>query len=163
MPGMLARTGRLPLGYWKDPEKTARTFVTGPDGTRWVTAGDMALLEADGTIVLLGRGSLCINSGGEKVYPDEVEAALKSHPDIFDAVVIGVPDERWGERVAAVVQPRPGAVVTLDLLDAHCRRHIAGYKVPRELHVVDEVQRTPSGKTDYKWARAIALEAGGAK
>ena len=121
---MLARCGRLPLGYWKDPEKTAKTFVTDPDGMRWVMAGDMATVEADGTIVVLGRGSLCINSGGEKIYPEEVELALQSHPDVFDAVVVGVPDERWGERVAAVVQPQPGASPTLEdadraLRDAH--------------------------------------------
>jgi acyl-CoA synthetase (AMP-forming)/AMP-acid ligase II len=158
IPGMLARTGRLPLGYWKDAEKSARTFVTDPDGVRWVTAGDMALLDADGTVVLLGRGSLCINSGGEKIYPDEVEAALKAHPDVVDAVVVGVPDQRWGERVAAVVQARAGAAPALDALDAHCRDRVAGYKVPRVVHFVDYVQRTPSGKTDYKWARAVALE-----
>lgn len=155
--GMLARCGRLPLGYWKDPEKTARTFRTGPDGTRWVIGGDMAMVEPDGTIVVLGRGSLCINSGGEKIYPDEVEAALKSHPAVHDAVVVGVPDERWGERVAAVVQPAPGAEPTLAELAAHCRRTISGYKVPRELHLVEQVARTPSGKTDYRWAKSVAL------
>ncbi len=154
--GMLARCGRLPVGYWKDPEKTAKTFRIDAEGTRWVVAGDMATVEADGTVTLLGRGSLCINSGGEKIYPDEVEMALKSHPAVFDAVVVGVPDARWGERVAAVVQPRPGQAPTLADIDAHCRTRVSGYKVPRELHLVDEVQRSPSGKPDYKWAKSVA-------
>ena len=122
--GMLARTGRLPLGYWKDPEKTAKTFVTDPEGRRWVMAGDMATIDQDGTAVVLGRGSLCINSGGEKIYPEEVELALRSHPGVYDAVVVGVPDERWGQRVAAVVQAQPGAVADAGrvggaLLDAY--------------------------------------------
>jgi acyl-CoA synthetase (AMP-forming)/AMP-acid ligase II len=154
--GRLARTGRLPQGYWKDPEKTARTFMTDPDGVRWVVPGDMATIEADGSITLLGRGSLCINSGGEKIYPEEVEQALKAHPAVFDAVVVGVPDERWGERVAAVVQARAGASPTLPELDAHCRTKVSGYKVPRELHLVDEIVRSPSGKADYRWAKSIA-------
>jgi acyl-CoA synthetase (AMP-forming)/AMP-acid ligase II len=153
---MLARCGRLPLGYWNDAEKTARTFVTDADGTRWVVAGDMATVEPDGTVVVLGRGTFCINSGGEKIYPEEVEQALKSHPAVYDAVVVGVPDERWGERVAAVVQPRAGLTATLEELAAHCRTRLAGYKVPREVHVVDEVRRSPSGKADYVWARAVA-------
>ena len=106
--GRLARRGHIPLGYYKDDEKTAATFVTAADGARWVVPGDFAVVEPDGTITLLGRGSVCINSGGEKVYPEEVEAALKSHPDVFDAVVVGVPDDRYVERVAAIVQPRPG-------------------------------------------------------
>src|SRR6185503_6524618 len=154
--GRLARTGRLPQGYWKDGEKTARTFMTDADGARWVVPGDMATIEADGSITLLGRGSLCINSGGEKIYPEEVEQALKAHPAVFDAVVVGVPDERWGERVAAVVQARAGAPPTLADLDAHCRTKVSGYKVPRELHLVDEIVRSPSGKADYRWAKNIA-------
>jgi acyl-CoA synthetase (AMP-forming)/AMP-acid ligase II len=161
--GMLARRGRLPLGYWKDPEKTARTFVTDADGTRWVTAGDMATVEPDGTVIVLGRGTFCINSGGEKIYPEEVEQALKSHPAVFDAIVVGVPDERWGEHVAAVVQPRPGHAPTLSDLDAHCRTKVSGYKVPRELHLVEEIQRSPSGKADYKWAKAAAMDTRGEK
>ena len=104
-------------------------------------------------MTLLGRGSVCINSGGEKIYPEEVESALKAHPAVFDAVVVGVPDERWGERVAAVVEVRPGHDVTLEELDVHAREHIAGYKVPRELHVVDKIERSPSGKPDYRWAK----------
>jgi acyl-CoA synthetase (AMP-forming)/AMP-acid ligase II len=154
--GRLARRGNVPIAYYKDPQKSAETFVTGPTGARYALAGDMALLEADGTITLLGRGSQCINSGGEKIFPEEVEAALKAHPSVFDAIVVGVPDERWGQRVAAVVQPRDGVAPTLDDLDAHCRGYVAGYKVPRELHLVSEVQRSPSGKPDYPWASKVA-------
>jgi acyl-CoA synthetase (AMP-forming)/AMP-acid ligase II len=154
--GRLARRGNVPIAYYKDPQKSAETFVTGPTGSRYALAGDMALLEADGTITLLGRGSQCINSGGEKIFPEEVEAALKAHPGVFDAIVVGVPDERWGQRVAAVVQPRDGVAPTLDDLDAHCRDYVAGYKVPRELHLVTEVQRSPSGKPDYPWAGKVA-------
>jgi 3-oxocholest-4-en-26-oate---CoA ligase len=119
-------------------------------------SGDSAVVEEDGTMTLLGRGSVCINSGGEKIYPEEVEAALKAHPAVFDAVVVGVPDERWGERVAAVIETRPGQTVTLDDLDSHARAHVAGYKVPRELYIVDKIERSPSGKPDYPWAKKIA-------
>lgn len=157
--GRLARSGRLPLGYWNDAEKTARTFMTDAEGTRWVIPGDMATVEEDGSVTLLGRGTFCINSGGEKIYPEEVEAALKAHADVFDAVVVGVPDERWGERVVAVVQPREGRSVAIETIDAHCRTRISGYKVPRALHVVGEIQRQPSGKPDYKWARDVAARA----
>ena len=151
--GLLARRGHIPLGYYKDDAKTAATFVTDPDGVRWSVPGDHARIEADGTITLLGRGSGCINTGGEKVYPEEVEAAVKSHRDVFDALVIGVPDARFTERVAAVVQPRAGRAPTLEDLAAHCRRTIAGYKVPRELKMVDAIRRTASGKADYRWAK----------
>jgi len=154
--GRLATTGRVPLRYHNDPEKSARTFVE-IDGRRWALPGDMATVDADGTIHLVGRGSLCINTGGEKVYPDEVEAVLKNHPAIADAVVVGVPDDRWGQRVVAVVSPAdPGHAPTLDDVRAHCQAHLAGYKAPRELCVVDEVQRGPAGKPDYTWARKIA-------
>ena len=153
--GRLARSGHIPLGYYNDPEKTATTFFTDAAGTRWSIPGDFASLEEDGTIVLLGRGSLMINTGGEKVYPEEVEVALKDHPDVYDAVVVGLPDERFGERVAAVVAPRPGAAVTLEELTEHCRGRLAGYKLPRQIQVVDEVQRTAVGKSDYKWAKSV--------
>jgi acyl-CoA synthetase (AMP-forming)/AMP-acid ligase II len=156
--GRLARGGYVPIGYYKDPEKTASVFVES-QGQRWVLPGDMAMVEADGTITLLGRGSVSINTGGEKVFPEEVESALKSHPDVFDVVVVGVPDERWGERVTAVVKPRPGAAPSVDELAEHARAQIAGYKVPREVHLVDEVVRSPSGKADYRWAKATATEA----
>jgi acyl-CoA synthetase (AMP-forming)/AMP-acid ligase II len=156
--GRLARKGNIPLEYYKDPEKTAATFVTGPDGTRYSIPGDFATVEADGTITLLGRGSVSINSGGEKIFPEEVEGAVKSHPDVYDVIVVGVPDERWGARVSAVVEPRPGAKPTLDDIQSHCRTKIAGYKVPRELHLVDKIERSPSGKPDYRWAKDVALE-----
>jgi len=154
--GRLARRGNVPVAYYKDPEKSAATFVVGPSGARYALAGDMAILEGDGTITLLGRGSQCINSGGEKIFPEEVEAALKAHPGVFDAIVVGVPDERWGQRVAAVVQAREGEAPSLDQLDAHCRGYVAGYKVPKELHLVAEVVRSPSGKPDYPWAAKVA-------
>jgi acyl-CoA synthetase (AMP-forming)/AMP-acid ligase II len=154
--GRLARRGRLPIGYYKDPVKTAATFVT-LDGQRWVVPGDLATIGEDGAITVFGRGAMCINSGGEKVFPEEVEVALKSHPSIVDALVVGVPDERWGQRVAAVVQTRPGTEITLAEVDAHCRARVAGYKVPRQLKIVSEVQRQPSGKPDYRWAREMAL------
>jgi acyl-CoA synthetase (AMP-forming)/AMP-acid ligase II len=157
--GRLARSGHIPLGYYKDEAKTAATFVIDDNGTRWVVPGDFARVEADGTITLLGRGSVSINTGGEKVYPEEVEAVLKAHPNVFDAVVVGVPDPRYTERVAAVVAARPGASPTLAELDRHCRGSLAGYKVPRELVLVDEIMRTPAGKPDYRWAKATAEQA----
>ncbi len=155
--GRLARRGHIPLGYYKDVAKTASTFVE-VDGVRWVLPGDMATVEEDGTVVLLGRGSGSINTGGEKVYPEEVEAVLKSHPAIFDTVVVGVPDERWGERVVAVVEPRAGEGLGLDAIRSWSRERMAGYKVPRQLLVVDKVLRSPSGKADYRWARDRARE-----
>jgi acyl-CoA synthetase (AMP-forming)/AMP-acid ligase II len=151
--GRLATRGRAPIGYYKDPEASARAFVT-IDGERYTLPGDMASIDADGTIHLHGRGSLCINTGGEKVYPEEVEAALKAHDSVFDALVVGAPDPRWGERVVAVVQAVDGASPTLEELDAHCRTTLAGYKVPRALYVVDEIRRTAAGKPDYTWAKA---------
>jgi 3-oxocholest-4-en-26-oate---CoA ligase len=153
--GRLACRGHVPLGYYKDEAKTASTFVT-LDGVRWVLPGDMATVDDDGTVVLLGRGSVSINTGGEKVYPEEVEASLKAHPDVMDAVVVGLPDERWGERVVAVVQPRSGAAPTNADLQAHCRGRLAGYKVPRDVCLVEEVVRSPSGKADYRWAKETA-------
>jgi fatty-acyl-CoA synthase len=151
--GLLARRGPIPLGHYKDEDKTAATFVTDPDGVRWSVPGDHGRIEADGTITLLGRGSGCINTGGEKVYPEEVEAVVKSHPDVFDALVVGVPDARFTERVAAIVQPRSGRAPTLDDLASHCRGSVAGYRVPRELKLVDAIRRTASGKADYRWAK----------
>jgi acyl-CoA synthetase (AMP-forming)/AMP-acid ligase II len=153
--GRMARGGNVPLEYYKDPEKSAATFIT-VEGKRYSVPGDFAVLELDGTMTLLGRGSQCINSGGEKIYPEEVESALKAHPKVFDALVVGVADERWGQRVAAVVQPRPGEEPTLEELDQHCRTKVAGYKVPKELHLVASVPRHPSGKPDYRRAKAVA-------
>jgi acyl-CoA synthetase (AMP-forming)/AMP-acid ligase II len=157
--GKLARKGNIPLEYYKDPVKSAETFVTAPDGTRYSIPGDFATVGPDGAITILGRGSVSINSGGEKIYPEEVEGAVKSHPDVYDCTVVGVPDERWGQRVVAVVQPRDGAEPTLESIQEHCRTLIAGYKVPRTLHVVDTIQRSPSGKPDYRWAANIASNA----
>jgi acyl-CoA synthetase (AMP-forming)/AMP-acid ligase II len=154
--GRLARSGNIPIGYYNDPAKTAEVFVE-VGGTRYVMTGDLALLEGDGQISLLGRGSVSINTGGEKVFPEEVEAAVKAHPDVYDATIVGVPDDRWGQRVAAVVEPREGATPALESIQAHCRNRIAGYKVPRELHVVDKLVRSPAGKPDYRWALDVAL------
>ena len=158
--GKVARGGNIPVGYYGDEAKTAATFITAADGKRYAVAGDFATIEADGSITLLGRGSTCINSGGEKVYPEEVESALKAHPDVFDALVVGVADERWGQRVTAVVAPRPGTTPTLDELAPHCRAHVAGYKVPKEVHLVDQIERSPAGKPDYRWAKQVAESAG---
>jgi 3-oxocholest-4-en-26-oate---CoA ligase len=155
--GKLARRGHVPLGYYKDGAKTAATFPV-IDGVRWSVPGDHAVLGDDGMITLLGRGSVSINTGGEKVYPEEVEAALKSHASVHDAIVVGVPDARWGERVVAVVQPRTGMDVSLTALQEHANHHVARYKVPRGVVVVDEIVRSPSGKPDYRWARAAAIE-----
>jgi 3-oxocholest-4-en-26-oate---CoA ligase len=154
--GRLATTGRVPVGYYNDPEKSAQTFVT-VDGVRWALPGDMAVLEADRSIRLLGRGSMCINTGGEKVYPEEVEAVLKGYDAIVDAVIVGTPDPRFGQRVAAVVEAAPGvAVPTLEEVQDYCRGRLAGHKVPRQLFVVDKVPRSPSGKPDYAWATEVA-------
>jgi acyl-CoA synthetase (AMP-forming)/AMP-acid ligase II len=156
--GLLARGGNIPLGYYNDPVKTAQTFVTDARGRRWSIPGDYARVEADGRITLLGRGSVSINSGGEKIYPEEVEGALKSHADVYDVLVVGVPDDRWGERVCALLQPRVGRAPTLDALREHCRSQIAGYKIPRQLLLVDEVPRLPNGKPDYRSAKEQAKE-----
>ncbi len=153
--GRVGLKGRIPQGYYNDPAKTAETFVE-VDGDRWVLTGDMATVDADGTITLLGRGSGCINTGGEKVFPEEVEAVLKAHEAVYDAVVVGVDDDRWGQRVVAVVQPVAGAEPTLDDLVAHARHHLAGYKLPRDLVVVPTVERSPAGKADYRWAKTVA-------
>jgi acyl-CoA synthetase (AMP-forming)/AMP-acid ligase II len=155
--GRLARGGHIPLGYYKDPVKTAALFAE-VDGARYAVPGDLARVEEDGSITLLGRGNTCVNTGGEKVYPEEVEGALKSFGGVFDALVIGVPDERLGQRVAAIVQPRDGQDIDLAALDAHLRTKIAGYKVPRSVWLVDQIGRTPAGKADYSWARRHAEE-----
>ncbi len=155
--GIIAKCGHIPVGYFKDEKKTAETFRT-YNGVRYAIPGDFAEVEADGTVTMLGRGSVSINSGGEKIYPEEVEAALKGHPDVFDALVVGVPDPRFGQHVAAVVQAREGTRPTLAELDAFVRREIAGYKVPRSLWLVDEVKRSPAGKPDYRWAKDTTEE-----
>jgi acyl-CoA synthetase (AMP-forming)/AMP-acid ligase II len=157
--GRVAQCGHVPLGYYNDPKKTADTFFQ-KDGERWVLLGDMATVDADGVVTVLGRGSQCINTGGEKVYPEEVEQALKSHPDVYDALVAGVPDAKWGNHVAAVVQLREGAPQpSLETIQTHCRTHLAGYKIPRQLVISESIQRSPSGKADYRWAREVAVAA----
>jgi 3-oxocholest-4-en-26-oate---CoA ligase len=155
--GRIARGGHVPIGYYKDPEKTASIFVE-VDGARYVVPGDYARLEEDGTITLLGRGNVSVNTGGEKVFPEEVEEALKSHPDVYDALVVGVPDERLGQRVAALLQLRPDRAIDFHALDTHVRERIAGYKTPRSIWLVDEVGRLPSAKADYRWAKAYTEE-----
>ncbi|MCU1496960.1 MAG: putative AMP-dependent synthetase and ligase [Acidimicrobiales bacterium] len=156
--GRVANTGRLPRGYLNDPAKTAETFVE-VDGDRYCFTGDMATVEADGTIQLLGRGSQCINTGGEKVFPEEVETALVDHPGVTDVLVVGTIDERWGNAVTAVVAPTdPATPPTLDELREHLRGQLAGYKLPKHLVLVARVERSPAGKADYRWAKATAEE-----
>jgi acyl-CoA synthetase (AMP-forming)/AMP-acid ligase II len=155
--GKLGRGGHLPLGYLNDPVKTAEMF-TEVNGKRYATPGDWARVEEDGTITLLGRGNTCVNTGGEKVYPEEVEGVLKSAPGVFDALVVGVPDDRLGQRVAALVQLRPGAAADEAALRAHVHGQLAGYKVPRTTWFVDVIGRTVSGKADYVWARRYIAE-----
>jgi len=158
--GWLARYGHIPLGYYGDEEKTKRTFVE-KNGRRYVIPGDRAKVAEDGTIEFLGRHSVCINSGGEKVYAEEVEEALKAHARVFDAIVVGVPDPRWTNRVEAVITVRGAAEdIDLDAIRAHCREHVAGYKVPKAIWVTDDLHRQPSGKPNYKWARDYAVRCG---
>ncbi|HEX6353327.1 acyl-CoA synthetase [Actinophytocola sp.] len=157
--GQVARHGHVALGYYGDPDKTARTFVE-IDGVRWVLSGDQATVDADGTVRFLGRGSICVNSGGEKIHPEEVEAALKTHPAITDAVVAGIPDPRWGQKVAAVIQLVPTAAApTRQDLEDHLSPLIARYKLPRVVHIVPLIQRSPSGKPDYRWATETLVNA----
>lgn len=159
--GMVAVAGFQPLGYYKDPEKTAKTFPV-LEGKRWCMPGDWATVNEDGTLNLLGRGSVCINTGGEKVFPEEVEEALKKHLSIRDAVVVGLPDPRFGERICAVVELAPGAdEPSLSDLSAHVKEHLADYKAPRNLVVVDSVGRAPNGKVDYKGVKDLAVKAVG--
>ena len=153
--GRVALKGRTPLGYYKDPEKSAATFVV-VNGVRYSIPGDFAEVDADGTVKLLGRGSMCINTGGEKVYPEEVEEVLKLHPDVADAVVVGVPDERFGEAVTAMVEAAPGATVDEQALIAHVKSHLSHFKAPKRVHVVDTIGRAPNGKVDYRRLQAEA-------
>jgi acyl-CoA synthetase (AMP-forming)/AMP-acid ligase II len=156
--GRVARGGNIPVGYYKDDAKTAETFVVDRRGKRWSIPGDFAKVESDGTITLLGRGSVCINSGGEKIFPEEVEGALKAHHEVVDAIVVGLPDDRWGEAVCALVQPEPGAAPSLESLQETARGLVAGYKVPRRMFLIEQVPRHPNAKPDYKRAKAMALD-----
>jgi fatty-acyl-CoA synthase len=156
-PGFVARGGPIPVGYYKDPEKTAETFKT-IDGVRYSIPGDWCTVEEDGTLTLLGRGSVCINTAGEKVYPEEVEEALKEHPDVDDALVVGLPDERWGQAVTGVVQLREGARFEEESLRRHVHDRLAGYKAPKRVLRVDRVYRAPNGKADYPRTADYARE-----
>lgn len=152
--GMLARSGNIPIGYYKDEAKTAETFkVIG--NVRYAIPGDYATVEEDGTVTMLGRGSVSINSGGEKIYPEEVEGAIKAHPDVFDVLVVGVPDERFGQSVAAVIAARGSARPSVEDIAEAARKEIASYKLPRSLWFVDEIKRSPAGKPDYRWAKEL--------
>jgi fatty-acyl-CoA synthase len=154
--GYIARSGPIPLGYYKDEKKSAETFKTYQE-RRWSIPGDWCTVNADGTIVLHGRGSVCINTAGEKVYPEEVEESLKTHPAVADALVVGLPDEKWGESVTAVVRLEAGRRATEDELRAHVREQLAGYKTPKRVVFTDQSMRAPNGKADYKSAKAVAL------
>ncbi|HWA63613.1 MAG TPA: acyl-CoA synthetase [Caulobacteraceae bacterium] len=155
--GLICVSGYLPVGYYKDPEKTARTFRIF-EGRRWSVPGDFATVEADGSLKLLGRGSQVINTGGEKVFPEEVEEAIKRYPGVRDAAVVGVPDPRFGERICAVVEMAEAPAPSLAEISEHVRQHLAGYKAPREL-VLAPISRAANGKLDYKGVRDRALEA----
>ncbi len=159
--GLVAMSGRIPVGYFRDEAKTTATFRT-LGGRRYAVPGDLATLEADGTITLLGRGSACINTGGEKVYAEEVEESLKTHDGVVDAVVVGLPDDRWGEVVSALVELRVGATCAASELTEHVKSQLAGYKAPRRLFVVESIGRSPNGKIDYRRSRELALELAGA-
>ena len=154
--GRVAVKGVTPLGYYKDEEKSARTFIE-IDGSRYSIPGDYATVEADGTLTLLGRGSMCINTGGEKVFPEEVEEVLKLHPDVRDAVAVGVPDDKFGEAITAVVEPVPGTALDEASVIAHVKGKLAAYKAPKRVVVVESIGRAPNGKVDYKDVRARAL------
>ncbi|GAB2856168.1 acyl-CoA synthetase [Nocardioides pacificus] len=153
--GRLGRMGHVPVGYYKDPVKSAQTFLE-IDGARCSVPGDFARIEPDNKVVLLGRGSNCVNTGGEKVYPEEVETALMAHPSVYDVLVVGVPDEKYGQAVAAVVQPREGHTVELDELRTFLRTSLSGYKLPRVLAVVDKIPRSAAGKAQYPRAKEMA-------
>ncbi|MEM1434672.1 MAG: acyl-CoA synthetase [Pseudomonadota bacterium] len=153
--GFVARSGPIPRGYYKDPEKTAKTFPT-VDGVRYSMPGDFCRVEADGSLILLGRGSVCINTAGEKVFPEEVEEVLKTHPSVADALVVGVPDDKWGQMVVAVVEPEPGEHPAPDVLKAHAREQLAGYKTPKQVLLKDDLERASNGKANYKVVTAYA-------
>ena len=158
--GLLAVKGTVPVGYYKDPEKSARTFKV-IDGARYSIPGDYATIEADGTLKVLGRGSVCINTGGEKVFPEEVEEVLKKHPAVLDTAVVGVPDEKWGEAITAVVVLRESEEVSASELIGHVKGHLASYKAPKNVLFVSELGRSPAGKLDYPGLREQALAAVG--
>jgi acyl-CoA synthetase (AMP-forming)/AMP-acid ligase II len=155
--GWLARRDLIPLGYLNDEAKTSRTFPT-IDGVRWSIPGDRARILSDGRVELLGRDSMTINSGGEKIFAEEVERAIAAHPQVYDVVVVGRPSERWGSEVVAVVQIADGGSATDAELAAVCRTQIASYKIPKAFIRTQKVVRSPAGKADYRWAKSIAAE-----
>ena len=154
--GLIAHFGRGPIGYYKDPDKSAQTFPM-IDGQRATILGDYATVEDDGTITLLGRGSACINTAGEKVFPEEVEDALRTHPDVEDVAVVGLADDRYGEKVGALVVMRPGSVFDPATLTAHVKSRLAGYKAPKQVYAVDSLGRGPNGKLDYRMLKQLAV------
>jgi 3-oxocholest-4-en-26-oate---CoA ligase len=160
--GRLGRGGSVPVGYYKDPAKSAATFLV-IDGERYSVPGDFARIEEGKRVTLLGRGSNCVNTGGEKVYPEEVEMAIKGHPAVYDTLVVGIPDEKFGQAVAAVVELREGATLELEDLRDFLRAHLSGYKLPRSLTVVDRVPRNATGKAQYPAAKELALAGFAAK
>jgi acyl-CoA synthetase (AMP-forming)/AMP-acid ligase II len=160
--GRLGRTGNVPVGYYKDPEKSAATFVV-IDGARYSVPGDSARIEPDGKVTLLGRGSNCVNTGGEKVYPEEVEAAIKAHPAVYDCLVVGIPDEKYGQAVAAVVELRENRSLGLEELRTFLRASLSGYKLPRAMTLVGEIPRNAAGKPQYPRAKELALADGQAR
>lgn len=160
--GRLARGGSVPVGYYKDPAKSAATFIE-IDGARYSVPGDFARIEEGKRITLLGRGSNCVNTGGEKVYPEEVEMAIKGHPAVYDVLVVGIPDEKYGQAVAAVAELREGETLELEDLRAYLRAHLSGYKLPRSLTIVDRVPRNATGKAQYPAAKEMALAGFAAK
>jgi acyl-CoA synthetase (AMP-forming)/AMP-acid ligase II len=160
--GRLGRGGHVPVGYYKDPVKSAATFLE-IDGQRYSVPGDFARIEEGNKVTLLGRGSNCVNTGGEKVYPEEVEMAIKGHPAVYDVLVVGVPDEKYGQAVAAVAELREGATLELDELKTFLRAHLSGYKLPRTLTVVDQIPRNATGKAQYPKAKELVLASFAAK
>src|SRR5687767_2875806 len=155
--GRLARRGHIPVGYYKDPDKTA-SIVAEVDGERWIIPGDFATVEEDGTITVLGRGSVCINTGGEKVYPEEVEEVLKTHESVADAVAVGLPDDKFGEAITAVVELAPGATFDEGAIVVHVKDKLAAYKAPKRVLPIDTIGRAPNGKVDYKRLKSWAAE-----
>ena len=156
--GLIGTSGLVPVGYYKDEKKSAETFRE-VNGIRYSFPGDYAKLESDGTITLLGRGSNCINSAGEKIYPEEVEEAIKRNKEVFDCLVVGVNDDRFGQKVVAVVSLEEK--IDTEALIEQTRKFIAGYKLPKEILFVDRVERAPNGKANYKWAKEEANQAFG--
>ena len=153
--GYLARKGHVPVAYYKDEEKSKKTFIE-VNGERYSVPGDMAKYEEDGQMTLLGRGSVSINSGGEKIFPEEVEMALKAHPNIFDCLVVGVKDEKWGQKVVGVIQIREEKDISIDEIKQIASKYIASYKMPKEIIFSDIIERAPSGKPNYQWAQKFA-------